>query len=202
MKLFRTPSLLRSVCDRVIQIDHSPGDLSGMIINSLSNERDIAEVRSGLMPSCQCRVDSIRASSTWSTRRSSVFRSSTTSGIHQKDCPLRMWSSKETVIRTRYSLCDIWLSQIISLSISITRGAGGLSISPNLSFCATVSKDSPAFALFNDEKFYAIAKTKDYSHFKVITHRLSTLFREQKASPSDVLASGDTLLHVSRLPTR
>lgn len=153
IELLRKPSLLRSVCDRAIQVEHSTDDLSGMRIKRRSNELEAAEAQYGLTPSCQCQVSSIRAGSTWSTKCLSIFRSSATSGIHQKGCPLRIYSRKQTIIETRYSLCDIRLSQIISFSISITRGVRTLSISSNLSFCVIVSDDSPAFTLFNYDKF-------------------------------------------------
>jgi hypothetical protein len=74
----------------------------------------------------------------------------------------------------------------------MTNGAGGFSISPKLHFRAVVPKDSPAFKLLDK-----------YSHFMVEqgeirrTHQaLFELFHAGRASPTDTLENGDTLLHV------
>lgn len=171
--------------------------MAARTLENSSNEYRPAGVRYCSTPPCQCRVSSIRASRTWSSKSFSVFRSSAISGVHQEDCPLQNSSRNKTVIGAKYSLCGIWLSQIVSFSIGITRGAGGSSISPNLSFCATVSENSCAFAFVRARKTFISLRDPGSTDRPPYMRHLYCLFQEQEASPFDRLPSGDTLLHVS-----
>lgn len=195
MELLRKPSLLQSVCDRAAELQHSTNEL-------LSDDRGspvglgLAGVQSPSTALCSCVIGSTYESRNWSKGSLNLFRSSFISCIHQKGCPLRISPRKRTIIGTRYSYCGLWLSQMLSFSISISRGAGRSTISPNLTFRAIVSDTSPAFSLFN---FGAldIAHSQKINYFTWATQELYRLFTEQKASPSDVSSKGETLLHVS-----
>lgn len=76
-----------------------------------------------------------------------------------------------------------------------SRGAGGSSISPIFTFRATVSDTSPTFSLF-DYDTVSMKRSQNIDYYAWATQALSRLFREQKASPSDVNNRGETLLHV------
>lgn len=97
--------------------------------------------------------------------------------------------------------CGAFLAGALEASISITRGAGGLSISPNLRCARLVSRDSPAFKLVDDlsQKFYVLTP-EDMGGLEALVdisiHGLALLFRDGKASPYDVDPEGGTLLHV------
>jgi hypothetical protein len=195
VELLRKPSLLRSVCDSVVQVEHFPNELSKKGDRRPPSEFGLSEVPLPSMALCSCKIGSTYESRNWSTRSLNLFRSSAISCIHQKGCPLRIPPRKKTVIGMKYSHCGLLLSRMLYLSLSITCGAGGSSISPNLTFRATVSCTSPAFALFDNGTIKSMKHSGSYC--KWATQELYRLFREQKASPSDVNSCGETLLHVS-----
>jgi hypothetical protein len=83
--------------------------------------------------------------------------------------------------------------------MSVTRGAGGFAISPWLQFRAVVSRDSPAFALLDYWSPKIIAENDIIKCAEQILKQLYQLFQEGKASPTDILPHGTTLLHVSTI---
>jgi hypothetical protein len=85
----------------------------------------------------------------------------------------------------------------LEASFSSTRGAGGFSISPRLEFRAIVPTSSEIFlALSRAEDNF---KSQDVSVIIQDTQKtLFELIRGGKASISDALGNGDTILHVSK----
>ncbi|KAL2004530.1 hypothetical protein VTN00DRAFT_3415 [Thermoascus crustaceus] len=79
--------------------------------------------------------------------------------------------------------------------MSMTTGAVGLSIGPQLNFRAVVSSDSPAFKLFSRKPVFGF---EPYPSDKIdfIGQQLYQLFCRVKAAPSDVTPDGETILHV------
>lgn len=197
MELLRKPCLLQSVCDRAAQIEHSTNELPRKVDRRSPSEFGFSEVLHPSRALCSCKIGSTYESSNLVTGSLNFFRSSAISCIHQNGCPLRIPPRKKTVIGMRYIRCGLLLSRILTFSISITRGAGGSSISPSLTFRATVSNDSPAFALFNFDTIRSMTRSQNVNYYTWATQELYRLFREQKASPSDVDSCGQTLLHVS-----
>jgi hypothetical protein len=100
----------------------------------------------------------------------------------------------------RWALCKAFLGIAIQASLRITRGAGGLALSPSLRLRAIVPSNSAAFELI---KHMPLVSPEHFDNVKIRTPtnefqlRLFRLFQEGKASPSDVLANGNTFLHVS-----
>lgn len=90
-----------------------------------------------------------------------------------------------------------WALQIsLEASFSSTIGAGGLSISPKLEFRAIVPINSEIFSVIYGAE--DSLKSQDVSIvIQSIQKALFEAFREGKASISDALQSGDTILHVS-----
>jgi hypothetical protein len=80
-------------------------------------------------------------------------------------------------------------------SLQIAIGAGGLIISPKLEFQPVVPYDSPAFTLLRTvEASFKLGFNE--SVIQDTQKMLFELFREGKASPSDTLPNGQTILHV------
>jgi hypothetical protein len=100
-------------------------------------------------------------------------------------------------VGAKYIYCSKVLGHSIAVELSLTRGAGGFAISPWLQLRAVVAKDSPAFALLSYESELRKAKNDISGRVKCILKQLHQLFQEGKASPTDVLPDGSTLLHVS-----
>lgn len=179
MELLRKPSLLQSVCNRAAEVQNSTNELSRRDDRRSPTELGLSRVQYPSTALCSCKIGSTYESRNWSNGFLNLFRSSVISCIHQKGCPLRISPRKKTIIRMKYSHCGFLLSQIISFSISISRGAGGSSISPNLTFRATVSDTSPAFSLFKSCEI-GMASIQKISYFTWATQELYRLFREKK----------------------
>ncbi|KAJ5682576.1 hypothetical protein N7462_005741 [Penicillium macrosclerotiorum] len=111
-------------------------------------------------------------------------------------CQLHAKSKKIITLLHRQLLRGWALRISLEISFSSTVGAGGFSISPKLDFRAVVPVNSEVFSvLYDAEKSF---RTQDvYALILETQEALFKAFREGKASKSDALQSGDTILHVS-----
>ena len=136
-----------------------------------------------------------------------IFEMESTS--HHRTCPLFASSASATMAKLRIKRCGALLAGAIEASITITRGAGGLSISPVLRCAHVVPPGSSAFALVGPHCVYSyrlptstVERSRKINISELDTsldisiHGLVQLFREGKASPYDVNLEGNTLLHV------
>lgn len=131
------------------------------------------------------------------------FMFETESTSHHPACCLFAISSRTTVARFGIKRCGAFLSGAIEASISITRGAGGYSISPGLRCAHVVPANNPAFKLLyrlhEVYRSYALYETNiDQVRVSLETgiQDLARLFHDGRASPYDVDLEGKTLLHV------
>ena len=122
---------------------------------------------------------------------------------HHPGCHLFVKSCSTTVARFCMKRCGAFLSGAIEASISITRGAGGFSISPGLRCARVVPANNPAFELvarFNEIYWSYGCRRMNIAELELSLETgiqdLTRLFRDGKASPYDVNLQGDTLLHV------
>jgi hypothetical protein len=117
--------------------------------------------------------------------------------LHEQSCPFYATGKHTIGIAGSYTFCNKFLSRSVQVMMSLTTGAGTLSISQSIRFHAFVSRDSPAFKLIRD-------KVQECSEgdVKVILSDMRTgllrLFREGQAAPTDCLECGSTILHVCR----
>ena len=92
---------------------------------------------------------------------------------------------------------------MIEYTFSITSGAGGFAISPQLTVIRVVNwEDSPAFiqAQAAEEAFIDMSQEERVVHrLRDIIETLRGSFIAGEASPFDVNQSGCTLLHVSHM---
>jgi hypothetical protein len=151
---------------------------------------------------CSC-TQSPYVRRTWYTPRNfSFFRFSTTS--HQKTCPLYKIAKQIETLGFRYSFRSRFLSTSIRATLSVTTGAGGLSINPQMSIFNVVPHGAPAFELLHPYHLCTLRERDAPSYMNNLCgflnttfHRLCNLFRDGKASPTDTDTFGQTLLHVS-----
>ena len=120
-------------------------------------------------------------------------------GSHHRACP--MYSSAPAFATARFSIgiCGAILNRAVEASISMTRGAGGFSISPKLHCARVVSYGCKAFNLVNlyEDEITPISNFGDWEGFlRGRTQELERLFREGQATSYDVDLQGKTLLHV------
>ena len=160
---------------------------------------------------CSCKT---KHNSTYTeiSSKSSYFRTTskptwrfiveTGSMSHHKACPLFVSPSSTTVAKFHMKRCGAFLSGAIEASISITRGAGGFSISPGLRFAHVVPANNPAFELLHRlrDMYFSPGQTNSIGELELSLETgvqdLTRLFRDGKASPYDVDLQGSTLLHV------
>ncbi|KAJ5289143.1 hypothetical protein N7478_002173 [Penicillium angulare] len=110
-------------------------------------------------------------------------------------CELHKESKTVMTLLHRQIFCRWVLRIFLETSFSSTIGAGGFSISPKLEFRAIVPINSEIFSALHGakERF----KSQDVSTVIQTTWKaLFEAFRAGKASKSDALQSGDTILHV------
>jgi hypothetical protein len=119
---------------------------------------------------------------------------------HDSSCPLSKFSSKSTVVKTALQYCGALLARAIRASITINRGAGGLSIGQKLDIASMVPSDSRAFQLVNWSSAIEEGVIKSASEFNTFLRdsikKLECTFRNGNASPCDVNEEGDTVLQV------
>lgn len=213
------PGLMQSVCKEYYRLQSLPGP------DKARRDRSL-RLRDGRMKrhrSCTCKLKRNETDLETSSKRSHFDLTSspkwkvmfeTESIHHHRTCPLFADSSSTTVAKFRIGSCGTLLARAIEASISITRGAGGLSISPVLRCAHVVPRDNPAFRLVNlqpwDSYRHAIyqrlqmkSKIELEELLDINIQKLERLFRAGEASPYDVDLAGNTLLHVrvTLLPT-
>ena len=122
---------------------------------------------------------------------------------HHPTCYLFATSSSTTVAKFCVKRCGAFLSGAIEATISITRGAGGFSVSPGLRCAHVVPTNNPAFELVGRLKdiYWSFRRRRTDTDevelsLKTAIQDLARLFHDGKASPYDVDLQGNTLLHV------
>ena len=170
------------------------------------------------LPKCSCRLKQNKAytKSFFETPRfgqmsrpewkSTVELESTS---HHRTCPSFASSASTTMAKFRIKRSGAFLSGAIEASITIARGAGGMSISPVLRCAHIVPRESLLFELVSHPGVYSYrlpasaygrSSTMNISDLESTldtrVHGLARLFRDGKASPYDVDIEGNTLLHV------
>lgn len=100
----------------------------------------------------------------------------------------------------RLSYSGPLLAGALLISMSMTRGSGGFSISPTLAFSPTVPHDAPAFKAVECLTFSKSTSAFDMeAAFEFRKQELSRLYGDRKASPYDLDEFGNTVLHVRLL---
>lgn len=156
-------------------------------IAGLSARSNSHEGRSRLRHKCTCRLPA--PGSAAHIRSKYVL-------FHNSSCLLHAPGKRTMNLLMKRTMCNRLLRLSVLASLQITIGTGGFSISPKLEFRPVVPEDSLAFILLRSVG----SRLKQGSNTYVIrdaNRRLFELFREGEASPSDTLADGTTILHVS-----
>ncbi|KAL2871597.1 uncharacterized protein BJX67DRAFT_389133 [Aspergillus lucknowensis] len=115
--------------------------------------------------------------------------------FHNNGCLIHAPGRRTINLLMKRTLCNRLLRFSVLASLQITIGAGGFAISPKLEFRPVVPEDSPAFSLLRSVRL----RFKEGSNRSLIqdaNRMLFELFHGGKASPSDTLADGSTILHI------
>ena len=130
-----------------------------------------------------------------------IYRSGLSSTkLHRRTCPMLLTSPAVVTARLSIGVCGALLRGAAEATFSITRGAGGFSISRALHCMRVVDDSTKTFTLVG-----SLDKDCPYAcRIEVWEYRLNRriqeiecLFREGQATPYDVDLEGNTLLHVS-----
>jgi hypothetical protein len=174
---FQTPALQRSILDNHQTSDKATG-------RSMANghvQRKTPRMRCSC-PSCNWSIYSVGGAP----------KSSTT---YYSGCKVLAQDERVISLFKKRTFHTWNLNFSVQASLTITKGARCFTITPHIEFRSVVPLDSPVFSLLKDtEKGFGSPK----AYFVIgSTHKkLLQLFREQKASYSDTLPNGDTILHV------
>ena len=196
ISMMSLPSLLKSVCERS-SLMGSPEDRSQRL--------DLRSRPRYRRTDCKCNTKRNRVYHR-PMRRKSLGRPTNIcwnmSFIaqytdHEATCPL---SAASLGVFTATFWAMTFLRGAIDASISITRGAGGFSISPNLQYRRMVPNGSPSFVLVSFRRNELREVNTKHALDSLLSVRLmeiQRLFASRQASPYDVNVRGDTILHVS-----
>lgn len=179
-QIISNPGFFHSLLDTQQKLDTG--------LNGLSTRVYSHESRPRMRSKCRCR---------YLTPTSAAYIESKDALSHEKSCPFHESGKRIINLVVKRTICNRLLRFSVLASFRVTVGARGLAISPKLKFRPVVPEDSPAFTLLQDVE----ARLKSDCNSSVIqdtSKRLFELFRDGKASPSDTLPNGKTILHVSQ----
>ncbi|KAL4940874.1 hypothetical protein BDV06DRAFT_230086 [Aspergillus oleicola] len=113
--------------------------------------------------------------------------------MHKRSCPLYLDGHQKVAISAKYAFCNRLLGLSVGFTLTVTRGAGALSISPALQFHRVVGENSPAFELL--KKAGATGYFDVAQKIEDLQQSLLQMYRERIVAPTDRLVDGSTLLH-------
>ena len=119
--------------------------------------------------------------------------------IHDQGCP--WWTDISTqTVGAAFSIANSILSGSVQLSMLLTFGAGGCSISPCLALLGQVHSGSPAFAI-SDKYLKRIIYEETTEEgvcksLECLTSELRQVFASRRALPYEINENGYTLLNV------
>lgn len=196
-RLLEKPSLLRDVCDEINRAS-DVGPMSVMqnmqpVLSDLSSRKVFKRTK------CACRLSTCTLEwdyDRWRNARhtgSWDARWNTSPVRHGQDCALFHYHEREKSWQLRLMCYRSLVGRVLQAFMHLRRGAGGFSISPILDCIRLVPTHSPEFQslwLFGD------IDPQDDPQFLFIGI-LQSWFQDCRASPRDVIPSGQTILHVS-----
>ncbi len=197
-QLLAKPSLLRDVYDEITR-QENPIQLSS--IKKSQPFLESSSRRYFKRPRCTCRPSTglnVSAGLQYLGRRWSAMLNASAK-THARDCALFYYSQSESSFNLKVMYCGRLIGQAVTASIYLRRGAGGFSISPNLSCIRVVSSDSPAFKVLDIFLHPWRGINSSGRSITSLTRELVELLQDGHASPHDVNEKGQTLLHVCHL---
>lgn len=198
--LISQPDLMRSVCDTTFCSNNPLHSSDASWENRVGKYR-----RKHKRKRCTCTWNSVREISRplidgVATTRNFRFGLGLQSLTHDCSCPLSKSYPKSTVVTAVLQYCGAMLARSIRASITINRGAGGVSIAHKLDIARVVPSGSRVFQLVNWKLAIEEGVIKSASDFDIFLRdsikELQCLFRNGNASPCDVNEMGDTVLQV------
>lgn len=190
-RLHQTPDLLRTVSDEFNRIENVTSS-SSLSVTKSGVFVPISTRRSSRSRKCSCRPSNYFLKFPfWNANFSSSAL------IHREDCDSFKYPQKENLLNLRFVYCGWIISQAITASFHLKRGAGGFSISPKLNCTRVVPYEGSVFPLVDKTTFHYSYKRSFIDTTNSVIKQIDREFRRGNASPYDVDENGNTLLHVS-----
>lgn len=190
----------------IVQHQTPPIMTPGLLRMFLDSQRELDEdiKRSALNMSPDLRVTGCRC--TYLHNHDAVPTARQTRHSGRNWCRCHTSDKRLASLCAQHTFCNWLLRCCVTVSLEITHGAGGLSISPGLRFRAVVPANSPTFALLSNnshvlwEMWARKESAKVNDALQDTAKGLLEMFRDGSACPTDALPNGDTILHVRRIP--
>lgn len=199
LSLVQKPSLFKKTYDEFKSRELEDMETSAAYGTVTSPSR-IRKMRTAKV--CPCRLQT--SSQQYSSSRYGNFRKTSwtvslhsANTNHHRGCPHSSLVESSWSLKFRLAYCSRLLARAVQASISLTKGAGGTSLSPNMTFRCLVADDSPAFALMRHPWSWNISVNDIETLVNQQVRSLRQMFQDHKASPYDIDLCGNTLLHVS-----
>ena len=150
--------------------------------------------------SCSCRRrEVVQSAKSWNLGSASV--SSEVLTQHRRGCPFHERCAKHTRLSLSLKYTSVMLRIIAGVTMSMKYGAGGISISPQLTLRGMRRESSPAFRLFDnafDDKEWDDCRTiaDTIARINQISLRIQHMFDNRVASPYDLDRFGHSLFYV------
>ena len=205
-RIVSKPSILQSVCDEIIEEQRLLRTHSPTLSSRVSVSNKIIPYAS--TPICLCHPT--RYSKHWMVG-SFLDVTHASHSEHSQSCPMRKFSKKTTTFKFGLNIPTWFVGRLIELTFSTTIGAGGLSISPQLSATRVIDRQaSPVFILFDSVQYdvwdyhmwfrsglpFNTTQSEIESKIKDLPRLCWEHYCKGEASPSDVDHEGQTVLHV------
>lgn len=191
-RLVLKPGYTKQVYDEFSEIETADNGTKGYT-TTMSNES--VQRRKSTSP-CYCQYRAYRKSSRFRLG-SFLFKEDSITHSHKPGCKFDILGSTKT---QSLALITSVLSHGVRLTLSVTTGAGGLSISPNINLRPVVDENkAPVFRimeLLTRHAYDDIDGGRDLQHLMdLCKNAILRLYRGRKASPYEVNENGMSFFH-------
>ena len=206
-RLVAKPSGLRQLCDSVSTLPGQPGTLTGRLMTtSMSQPTVYPTTTRGI--GCICRRRKRYRRQQLRLGSIEIYSETALTEEHIPGCKFSQIvpNDKRQAFGIKYTGLARVLQRAVDMAFYMSTGAGGFGIGPNLSYYATVDRETaPVFMLLEALKQSAmcsrgpnptITPTSWIEFAEKILGKVQRLFHERKASPTDVTQYNESILHV------
>lgn len=117
--------------------------------------------------------------------------------VHRSNCRATRGTHKSKQLGVRLAYSAALLAGALQISLLLSRGSDGFSISPTIAYTATVPFGAPAFSIFDVRTSKAASASQLQAVLTQKRCALLRLYSERQAAPRDVDQEGNNILHVS-----
>ena len=183
--------------EHLVTLDEPTQDTQTALILTTRKEQHVLQQTTRVPNKCNCRRrEFVQSTTSWILGSASVSSAILTQ--HRSGCPFYVRCATQHRLSFDLKYTSVMLNIIARVSMSMNYGAGGSSLSPNLTLRGMRRENSPAFRLFDRAEWKDCNTAADaIAKMNQILLRLPQMFDEGKASPFDLDRNGNSLIWVS-----